>query len=249
MSFWKSLFDGAYLQKNFTSAVILAAGSGTRFGSEHDTKQNVPVLGIPALVRSCLAFENSPRIDEIVIVAREDEIPTVERYVEEYSLKKVAKIVAGGETRADSSMAGAAAVSDKCKYIAIHDAARCLVTKKIIEDTVVAAYRYKAAAAAERVVDTVKLADANGFIKATEDRDRIWLVKTPQVFRFSVYETASAVTRRDGIEVTDDCMMAEHAGLAVKLVDCGHENIKLTTADDLATAEYILSKREERSAQ
>ena len=242
MSLIKTVLAGAVLQKHFTSAVILAAGMGSRFGGEV-TKQNVEVSGVPALVRSALAFEASSRIDETVIVAKEDEIAAVEGYVEKYGLKKVRAVVCGGATRAESSMKGFLALSDRSRFVAIHDAARCLVTAKIIDDTVVAAYRYGAAAAAERVVDTVKIADEKGFIKSTEDRNFVWLVKTPQVFKRAVYETAAALTERDGVEVTDDCMMAEHAGLAVKLVDCGHENIKLTTGDDLPLAEFILSKR------
>ncbi len=249
MNLIRSVLSGAVLQKHYTSAVILAAGIGSRFGSEGGTKQHVHVCGIPALVRSITAFEKSPRINEIVVVSRCDEIDTVKGYIEEYGLKKVSAVVEGGDTRQESSMKGAAAVSDKCKFIAIHDAARCLVTEEIIENTVVAAFRYGAAAAAERVVDTVKIANDRGFIASTEDRERVWLVKTPQIFKFSVYETAAAITKRDGIEVTDDCMMAEHVGLRVKLVDCGHDNIKLTTRDDLSLAEFIITKREKEEAK
>ncbi len=238
-----NILGGAVLGTHFTSAVVLAGGVGSRFGGEV-TKQNALVGGIPALVRSCMAFENSSRIDEIIIVSRKEEIDTVKEYVERYSLKKVRAVVEGGETRAESSRNGAAAVSPKCKYVAIHDAARCLVTEKIIDDTLVAAFRYGAAAAAEKVVDTVKIADERGFIKYTEDRNFVWLVKTPQIFKLSIYETASAITEKDGVEVTDDCMMAEHVGFRVKLVDSGHDNIKLTTKDDLALAEFILSKRQ-----
>ncbi len=243
MGFIKTVLSSAVLQTHFTSAVILAAGEGTRFGNEDGTKQNALVAGVPALVRACQPFEAAPRIKEIIIVAREDEKKRIKRYVAEYSLTKVTKIVTGGDTRAESSALGAAALSPKCKYVAIHDAARCLVTEKMIDDAVVAAYRYGAAACAEHVVDTVKITDYRGIVQRTEDRDHVWLVKTPQVFKLSIYETSSAICKQDGVSVTDDCMMAEHVGFKVKLVDCGHENIKLTERDDLSLAEFIISKR------
>lgn len=230
--------------KGFTSAVILAGGIGSRFGNADGTKQNIDVCGVPALVRACLPFEKCEKIDEIVIAARAEELETVRGYVEEYGLAKVTKVVTGGPTRRESSYNGSMAVSPKCKYIAIHDAARCLVTEKIVSDTLDAAYRYGAAAAAERVVDTVKIATPNGFIKETADRNFVWLVKTPQAFKFHMYETAAEYAKRDGFEATDDCSMAERLGFSVKLVDCGSENIKLTTRDDLSLAEYILNKRE-----
>lgn len=236
------------MQKNYTSAVILAAGVGERFGNEDGTKQNVPVAGIPAVVRTASAFERCDRIDEIILVGRADELEKLESYVSEYSLSKVKRVVEGGATRTESSERGVGAASDGCKYVAIHDGARCLVTPEIIDKTVVAAYRYGAAAAAERVVDTVKIADADDFISRTEDRRFVRLVKTPQVFKLSMYETACAIAKRDGVEVTDDCMMAEHAGFRIKLVDCGHENIKLTERADLSLAEYIISKRSDGGA-
>lgn len=239
----KNIIEGAVFQKHYTSAVILAAGIGSRFGNENGTKQNVSVGGVPAVVRTVLAFENCDKIDEIVLTVRKEETELMKSYVKRYSLKKVSAVVEGGETRAASSALGVAAVNGKCRFVAVHDGARCLVTPKIIEDTVTAAYRYGAAAAAERVVDTVKIADSKGFIKSTVDRDTVWLVKTPQVFKHSMYVTSSAMAEKDGVTVTDDCMMAERLGFSIKLVDCGKENIKLTSRDDLSLAEYIISKR------
>ena len=244
MSIIKELLDGASFRHYFTSAVILAAGIGSRFGNENGTKQNVPVCGIPAVVRTALAFEKAARIDEVILVGRKEELDTLRGYVEEYYLTKVTSVVEGGATRDESSMNGFRAASKNAKFVAVHDGARCLVTPKIIDDTVNAAYRYGAAAAAEKVVDTVKRCNRRGFIEQTVDREGLWLINTPQIFKRSVYLVSATKAKKDALKVTDDCMMAEHAGFSIKLVECGSENIKLTTRSDLALAEAIIEKRE-----
>lgn len=243
MSFIKRALSGATFRHDFTSAVILAAGVGERFECESGTKQNVPVCGIPAVVRAALAFEKSEIINEIILVGRREEIPVLEGYVKDYSLDKVTKVAEGGKTRDESSYNGFLATSKKAKYVAIHDGARCLVTPEMIDDAVRAAFRYGAAACAEKVVDTVKRTNRRGFIEETVSRENLWLIKTPQVFKRSIYLVSAAKARKDKITVTDDCMMAEHSGFSVMLVECGSENIKLTTRDDLLTAERIIEQR------
>jgi len=113
--------------------------------------------------------------------------------------------------------------------------------------TVRAAWKYRAAAAAHKVSDTVKLADSRGFIDKTVDRDLVWLVKTPQVFLTDMYRAAAYMAKKDNVSVTDDCMMCERLGFKVKLVECGEDNIKLTVASDLLRAEQILRSREEEA--
>ncbi len=228
----------------FTSAVVLAAGVGSRFGNENGTKQNVLVKGIPAVVRTVTAFENCCAVDEIILVGREEELETLRDYTDKFCFKKVSRIVVGGSTRMESSAKGVEAVSERCQYVAIHDGARCLVTPEIIENTVRAAYEYGASAAAQRVVDTVKLADENEVIESTVDREKVWLVKTPQVFLLDTYKKCAEAAKKDGVSATDDCMMAERLGYKIKLCDCGQFNIKLTAREDLALAEFILSQRE-----
>ena len=225
----------------FVSAVILAAGSGTRFGSEGGTKQNIPVLGIPAVVRATLAFEKCSVIDEIILVGKKDEIATLNGYVRDYALTKVTHVIEGGDVRSESSFKGVSRVDPRCGYVAIHDGARCLVTPGIVEKTVADGVKYGAAAAAERVVDTVKKADSDGFIETTVDREYVWLGKTPQVFAIDIYKKCAAAAMEDGAYVTDDCLMVERLGSKIKLTDCGKNNIKLTTRDDLERAEYIIS--------
>lgn len=237
-----SILNSSLFAKHFTGAVVLAAGVGSRFSSD-GTKQNFPICGIPCVVRTLMAFEDADIIGEVVLVGREEELGTLREYVENYGLKKVTKIVCGGATRDESARRGYYELDKRAKYVAVHDGARCLVTPEIIEKTVRAAFRYGAAAAAEKAVDTVKVADDGGFISSTVDRDRVWLVKTPQVFKSAMYLTATECAKKDGVKVTDDCMMAERLGFSVKLVDCGHENIKLTDRSDADLAEHIIKKR------
>lgn len=223
----------------FTSAVILAAGSGTRFGSDIK-KQYIAVDGVPAVVRSLQTFAACPLINEIVLVGDVDELREV---LSPYPAKKLAAVVPGGETRQESALCGFDAISSKAKYVAIHDAARCLVTRENIEDTVRAAYRYRAAVAAEKTVDTVKQADKDGFIDTTLKREYIWLVKTPQVFHCDVYRVAAYMGKKEKAVATDDSMLCERLGFSVKLVECGPDNIKLTHPDDLQRAHAILEMR------
>ncbi len=228
----------------FTSAVILAAGVGSRFGNENGTKQNVSVLGVPAVVRTVSAFEKCALIKEIILVGRREELSILEGYVKDHSLSKVTRVIEGGSVRMESSVKGVAAVSPGCTFVAVHDGARCLVTPEMIEDAVRAAFEYGCAASAQRVVDTVKLAGADGIITDTVDREKVWLVKTPQIFDIDIYRECAAAAVADGASVTDDCMMAERMGYKIKLCDCGQFNIKLTAREDLALAEFILSQRE-----
>ena len=231
----------------FTSAIILAAGSGQRFGQENGLKQFCSICAIPALVHTLRAFESSPLIDEILIVTREGDIARCREYVENYGIGKVSNVLAGGNDRQESAKHGFDAVSDKSKYVVIHDGARCLVTKEIIENTIRAAYEHGAAIAAERSRDTVKIANESGYSVESPDRNTVWLAKTPQVFMADIYRAAVYSAEKDGVRATDDSMLAERLGFKVKMVECGNENIKLTTPNDVYIAEAILCARQEKT--
>lgn len=226
----------------FTSAVILAAGTGSRFGGD-TKKQYIPLCGVPCIVRAAAAFEACPEIDEIILVGDLSELSAVfprDRF------KKIKKTVPGGKTRQESALLGFDAISDKADYVAVHDGARCLVTPQIITETVKAAYKYRAAAAAHRAEDTVKICDRDGMVEKTQDRDGVWLVQTPQVFLCDLYRVGAYMAKKDKVSVTDDCMLCERLGFRVKMVESGRSNIKLTSPDDLPLCEAILSseKRE-----
>lgn len=225
---------------SFTTAVILAAGIGSRFGGE-TKKQYTPVSGVPCLARTVSAFEECSLIDEIILVGEPSEILPI---IEGYGFKKITKTVPGGATRQDSALRGFDEISPKADFVAIHDGARCLITAENVESVVRAAYKSRAAAAAHKSEDTVKVSDDSDKIADTLDRDKIWLVQTPQVFSADVYRVCAYMAKKDGASVTDDCMLCERLGFKIKLVECGRNNIKLTSPDDLLLAEAIISARE-----
>ncbi len=232
-------------RRYFTSAVVLAAGSGERFGLENGKKQFCPVAGIPAVVRSLLAFQASEYISEIVLVTSAEDVSRCESYRETYKLSKLTKILPGGADRQASAKLGFDAIDVKAKFVAIHDGARCLVTPDMIRETVRAAYEHGAAIAAEPSRDTVKRACAQGFAEESPDRSTIWLAKTPQVFLSDMYRAAVYMAEKDNVRATDDSMLAERLGFKVRLVDCGSENIKITLPIDVQIAEAILRARGE----
>lgn len=226
-----------------TAAVILAAGNGTRFGGERP-KQFALLLGVPVLIRSVRAFEESPYIDEIVIVSRSEDIDEVRALCDEYGFRKLSGIVEGGVTRQESSVRGVLATSRSIEFVAVHDAARCLVTADTIGHVAAEAYVYGAASAASPVYDTVKQLDTMGFISKTIDRATLVAAETPQIFRKKLYLAAAGAAEQKGASVTDDNSLLETFGQAVKSVLSVGENFKITTASDLLRAEAVISQRE-----
>ncbi len=226
----------------FTSAIIVAGGSGVRMGGSV-TKQHMLLRGIPVVVHTLLNFENSQDIDEIILVSKREEIPLYQEYIKKYSLRKIKRITAGGSTRTESVLNGFRAISDKSRFVAIHDGVRCLITPKNISDVLGAAYHSGAACAVRICTDTVKSLNTTGQIVSTIDRDFCRLATTPQVFKTELYQAAVYTAKKDGFSATDDSALVERLGFFVTPVDCGNENIKITTPTDLLLAESILHAR------
>ena len=237
--------------KNFTSAVICAAGSSTRMEKlmGEPRKQFMELGGLPVVARTLMAYEAANTIHEIIVVAHEDELPLYEGFKETYGLSKLTKIVKGGATRQESARLGSDEVNEKCKYIAVADAARCLTTPDEIQRVCHAAYQYGAASAGVKTTDTVKICDKSAFIESTPEREYVWLAQTPQVFSVSIYRTAAYVCRDDSVEATDDNSMVEYIRMPVKMVACSRENIKITEPADVTFAEAILALRAKANAE
>lgn len=222
------------------SAVIVAGGSGARFGAD---KLMARLGGLPVLARTLLAFERAELISEIVIAAREDAISEIVNLCRRYRISKAARVVPGGETRLLSSLNGVSATSESSEIIAIHDGARPLVTDKIIEDAVWAAHLHAAAVPAIRVKDTIKKAEGH-IVYETPERSQLFAVQTPQCFGRDIILAALSEAAKKAPDVTDDCMAVERIGGQIWLMDGSEENLKITTPLDLEIAELILRRRE-----
>ena len=221
--------------KHFSSAIVTAAGSGMRMGGI--SKQLLELCGKPCLVHSLLAFQNCDEISEIVIVAKKGEEEIIRNLCHQFKISKLSAIVFGGNTRQESVSNGFESISKKSDFVLIHDAARPLIDPNSISKLLKEAHRFGASCAAKKITDTIKRSDDHGFILKTVPREDLYSVQTPQVFKTDLYRVSLALAKKDQIEVTDDCSLAEHAGFSVKLCDIEIPNIKLTTKEDIQMVE------------
>ena len=226
-----------------TSALILAGGIGSRMQSDK-TKQFIEIFGKTVLERTLLSFDKSELIDEIILVVRADELDDTQKALDSLSLGKSVRITVGGACRAESAKNGFLASDSTMDFVAIHDAARCLITPEMIDKVVEMAHKTEAATAVSSVYDTVKLIDESGKIVSTVPRSSVVRAQTPQVFSRALYERALRECEYLG-DITDDNMLVERLGAQIYAVDIGPTNVKITTRDDLTLAKNILTERGE----
>lgn len=224
------------------SAVIVAAGSSKRMGSD---KIMANLGGMPVLARTLMAFQNSGLVDEIIVVTRMDRIEEIAQTCKQYQISKVAKVVCGGATRMESALAGVSEINPKAKLVAIHDGARPLVTDLIIKRTVYAARDFLSAVPVLKNTDTLKKIDEEGIIVEPVDRETVVRVQTPQVFSAELIKGALTKAVTDNLPLTDDCSAMEMMGVKTHTVTGDEDNIKLTTPRDFFIAEAILRNRGE----
>lgn len=225
-------------------AIVLSAGQGKRMRSSK-AKQYLLIGGKPVVCYSLQAFQNSPLIDEIVLVTGEQDIPYCEKeIVAEYGFSKVTKVVAGGKERYHSVYLGLKAAGG-CDYVYIHDGARPFIDEALLQRADEAVRRHRACVVGMPVKDTIKISDEDGFCKDTPRRSLVWQIQTPQVFAYELilqsYERMlKELESGADIEVTDDAMVVEHTSQTkVKLVKGSYANIKITTPEDLKLAEIF----------
>ena len=230
-------------------AVILAAGSGSRTGLS-TPKQFLPLGGKTVLEHSVQTFNNHPGIDEVVIVTATEFIERVRAIVKDNRWTKVSAVLAGGKERFNSSLAAVRHFADNPDAVMLfHDAARPLVSERIISDAIKAMEMYDVVDVAIPAVDTIVQCNREGtHMESIQDRNLLWRMQTPQGFRQKTIQEAYRIALQDPqFTATDDCgtVLRYLPDVKVGIVRGSERNIKLTYADDLSLLEFLLSSQEQ----
>ena len=221
------------------SAIIVAAGKGTRMGLQTD-KVFLEIAGRPVVAHTWQRFDETPSIDEIILVVRDGMQDVFADLAAKFHFAKPYRLVVGGNERQDSVWNGLQALSPGAEIVAIQDAARPCTSRQLIEATIAAARSDGAAVAAQPVSDTVKSSEGGGYVSQHLDRSRLWAVQTPQTFRVDVIRRALREVRERGAQVTDDTAACDLIGQRVKLVCVPGPNPKVTVPEDVPYVEMLL---------
>ena len=221
------------------SAIILAAGNGSRFGEK---KQFKKLNGKPIWVYSLNTFIKSKCVDELILVIPKDSFKTLKQSQVFTSLSKEnnIKLVSGGESRKDSVINGLKAVKKTNDIVCIHDAARPFIKVSYIKHSIDACSEFDGAIIAIPAVDTVKKAD-NKLIKNTIDRESLWMAQTPQTFKKE--KLLYAIKNFSHLNITDESMLMEEANFKIKLIEGDQYNFKITNEIDWELAKFIVEKK------
>ena len=220
-------------------AVIVAAGSGTRFGED---KIFMEIEKKPIWYYSAQAFQLAERVDEIVMVVKEERIKQILEQKEIFGLNKIKNIVVGGNERCESVRNAINLMSkDRTNLLLIHDGARPLVSENLINKCIVEADICGAVVPGILVRDTIKR--GGEFVEETLSRNEIYQIQTPQVFRYDIITRAYENALKNNLNVTDDSSLVENLGYRVKIILGEETNLKITYQNDLELVSFLMSRR------
>lgn len=222
------------------SAIIVAGGSSQRMGFD---KLFAIIAGEPVLAHAMRAFDRATSVSEIIVVAREERHDEIRKLSGDAGLKKVRSIVPGGDRRQDSVRAGLSRMHKRATYVAVHDAARPLITPEQIERAFQQCRIQGAATLAQSVSDTLIRADANLLVVGSVDRHELYAMQTPQIFDRKLIEGAYRAVYEENISVTDEVSAVARLGHKIALVLNDDFNFKITYPRDLPIAEFVLRER------
>ncbi|MBH8552529.1 2-C-methyl-D-erythritol 4-phosphate cytidylyltransferase [Nostocaceae cyanobacterium CENA357] len=222
--------------------LIPAAGIGKRMGSNRN-KLLLEVRSQPIIAWTLKAAAAASTIQWIGIISQPSDWPDFKKILADLKLTKPVELIIGGSTRQESVYNGLQALPAAAEQVLIHDGARCLVTPDLFNSCAQAIRQCPGLIAAVPVKDTIKVVNENGIIESTPDRQQLWAAQTPQGFNVKLLKQCHAEGIRQGWEVTDDAALFERCGIEVRIVEGEETNLKVTTPQDLAIAEFILSNR------
>ncbi|MBI4044009.1 MAG: 2-C-methyl-D-erythritol 4-phosphate cytidylyltransferase [Candidatus Diapherotrites archaeon] len=227
-------------------AIVGAGGIGKRMGAGKN-KVLLKVAGKEVLAHTLQVFEGTRVVDKVLLVIHPDNAMEAQKLVKKYAFKKVHAIVQGGRERQDSVWNGLQKArelgAEKGDFLCIHNGANPLVQPAEIKACLDAARETKAAVLGFKVKDTLRRVSENLVSLGTVDRKGLWAMQTPQCIEFSLAWNAFENAMKEGFYGTDDVQLVERMGHPVRVVECGYENIKLTTPEDLRIAEGIFKQR------
>lgn len=222
-----------------TTAIIPAAGGGTRLGGE-TPKPLLNLAGIPLIIHTLRRFDAAELVNEVVVVASEVLLGLLPDLIQSHGIRKVSAVVLGGKERQDSVRLGFEACDpDTCEVVAIHDAARPLVTPEEIDAVIAAAGKGGAAILGAPLKETIKHVEGDRILR-TVDRRVLWGAQTPQAFRYEIFARAVAESLHHEFLGTDEAAIVERTGMPVTIVRGSYRNIKVTTPEDVEVAEMWL---------
>jgi len=221
-------------------AIVVAAGKGERMASDV-AKQYILLCGKPVILYSLEIFDSIDAIDGIVLVVAACDVSYVcESLLTKHTLKKKVSVVIGGFNRQQSVLNGLNSIPHDADFVVIHDGVRPLITEQIVSNGIDEAANHGAVAVGVPVKDTIKIVDSQNFISSTPMRDELWIVQTPQIFRYETIFAAHKKALEDGFIGTDDSILAERSGVSVKMIKGSYRNIKITTSEDLILAQELI---------
>lgn len=225
-----------------TDALIVAAGKSQRM-RKRVKKQFISLKGIPLLFYTLKAFEEFDGVENMYLVLDEGDFEyCMGEIIQKYGIRKVSRLVPGGERRQDSVWNGLKAMEGHCDMVIVHDGVRPFVSPEILKRLTAAMKDAQAVVTAIPALDTIKRVDGTGIVVNTLQRNTLFHIQTPQGFRYALIQEAYETALKEGIQGTDDAYFVERMGMPVKVIEGSSFNIKITTPEDISLAHYILQE-------
>lgn len=219
------------------TVMMPAAGSGQRMGAGYN-KLFLKLDDKPILAHTLDVFEGDQACEGIILAVKPDERSAIESMLKQFAITKVITMVDGGGER-QNSVAACIQAYNGSGIVLVHDAARPFIRRSVISELVKVAAEHGAAIAGVRAKDTMKFASAD-VVEETVDRNMLWIIQTPQAFRYALLQEASVKAEAEGFLGTDESMLVERLGYAVRIVESTYDNVKMTTQEDLVFGEILL---------